>query len=598
MSDTENVLFDKLSELGYPNISKFNPSSFDWLFDIEEALPFLNWFCQTVQPANLLTSSQLNRFKELRNGGTTLLEGKRLTQALGNKPICAVTHAELETEIEELNSYKDHLVLKKQELNKQLNNLNSKQKVIDCSISQYEELKNQAEVDEEKATEEVKFLNVVLNESMEVLEKTAENVVSCLNQPKLLCQSNFDSFISMEEEYTALLAKLANSQFDENVGTMAQNSGVEMCAFLKVRDPNLGELLGLDEKTRLAQNWELNHLKKRLPVVEEDRIVNEVELASLQASIDTSRNMIADISNGRFLSTSSSLRLDIEALERKSASYLKECLSLKNEVSDCIQKSTQMRCSSVIVGDCSLKLLRQHYLIGKQKEFLTFLSQQWAREQLVLLAIRLEGRQIESMLSILKNVTQEIVDGNQHLRTRLDTLQDLIDSEKTLRERNTIPSSDIVAGSLLTLLRANKDAPKMLSNYEELSLAVASLLKEAKSTETAHRAVNQQQNQQLKSLEKMTVSMENLIFGGSLTSITQKVSRCTALERQLLKLDSVRDTVQNRLKPLYRDFKAKQLGIKSDHLTVLERRLWTLFYTDASSMQRKTEALNAKANAS
>ena len=95
----------------------------------------------------------------------------------------------------------------------------------------------------------------------------------------------------------------------------------------------------------------------------------------------------------------------------------------------------------------------------------------------------------------------------------------------------------------------------------------------------------------------MTISIENLIFGGPLTSITQNVSRCTALERQLLKLDNLRDTVQNRLKPLYRDFKAKQLGIKSDHLTVLERRLWTLFYTDPSSMQRKTEALNAKANA-
>ena len=112
-------------------------------------------------------------------------------------------------------------------------------------------------------------------------------------------------------------------------------------------------------------------------------------------------------------------RLDIDALEKKSASCLKECLSLKNEVSDYIQKSTHMRCSSVIVGDCSLKLLRQRYLIGKQKEFLTFLSQQWAREQLVLLAIRLEGRQIESMLSILKNVTQEIIDGNQHIRARL-----------------------------------------------------------------------------------------------------------------------------------------------------------------------------------
>lgn len=64
MSDSENVLYDKLSELGYPNLSKFSPSSFDWLFDIEEALPFLNWFCQTVQPTNLLNSSHLSRLKK------------------------------------------------------------------------------------------------------------------------------------------------------------------------------------------------------------------------------------------------------------------------------------------------------------------------------------------------------------------------------------------------------------------------------------------------------------------------------------------------------------------------------------------------------
>ena len=140
------------------------------------------------------------------------------------------------------------------------------------------------------------------------------------------------------------------------------------------------------------------------------------------------------------------LRLDIEALERKSASYLKECLSLKNEVSNCIQKSTQMRCSSVIVGDCSLKLLRQHYLIGKQKEFLTFLSQQWAREQLVLLAIRLEGRQIESLLSILKNVTQEIVDGNQHLRTRL------VRSNHSIPERTLLLAYAILPRPNLLLL--------------------------------------------------------------------------------------------------------------------------------------------------
>jgi len=47
------------------------------------------------------------------------------------------------------------------------------------------------------------------------------------------------------------------------MGAIAQNSGIETCAFLKIGDPNLGELLGLDENTRLGQNWELNNLQQR-----------------------------------------------------------------------------------------------------------------------------------------------------------------------------------------------------------------------------------------------------------------------------------------------------------------------------------------------
>ena len=54
-----NVLFDKLSELKYPNISKFNPASFDWLFDNEEE--FLDWFCSSVQTSNLVTDIELKR---------------------------------------------------------------------------------------------------------------------------------------------------------------------------------------------------------------------------------------------------------------------------------------------------------------------------------------------------------------------------------------------------------------------------------------------------------------------------------------------------------------------------------------------------------
>lgn len=44
---------------------------------------------------------------------------------------------------------------------------------------------------------------------------------------------------------------------------MGQNSGIELCAFLQVGHPNFSDILGLDEKTRSIQNWELNCLQNQ-----------------------------------------------------------------------------------------------------------------------------------------------------------------------------------------------------------------------------------------------------------------------------------------------------------------------------------------------
>lgn len=61
MAEKGGSLFEKLSQLKYPNVNKFNPSSFDWLFDNEDALPFLDWFCSSVQSSNLVTDSELEK---------------------------------------------------------------------------------------------------------------------------------------------------------------------------------------------------------------------------------------------------------------------------------------------------------------------------------------------------------------------------------------------------------------------------------------------------------------------------------------------------------------------------------------------------------
>lgn len=166
--------------------------------------------------------------------------------------------------------------------------------------------------------------------------------------------------------------------------------------------------------------------------------MNEVQLASLRTALETCKNfdsqvlnekLFINLENTRYTQLRSGcsyfslwyikyFRERLASLEQKSNAYRRELLALKNVAKNAAFKATQLRCSSIIVGDCSLKLLRQDFFISKQKEFLSLLVQQWAREQLVVLALRLESRQLETLLSEFKNVSRDLLEVNCELTTR------------------------------------------------------------------------------------------------------------------------------------------------------------------------------------
>ncbi len=60
------------------------------------------------------------RFESLKKESITILEGKRLSEALDNQPV-VITSTELETEIQDLQNLKDGLVSQKQLYINQLN---------------------------------------------------------------------------------------------------------------------------------------------------------------------------------------------------------------------------------------------------------------------------------------------------------------------------------------------------------------------------------------------------------------------------------------------------------------------------------------------
>ena len=46
-----------LQELGYSKASKLDPKGLEWMFESETMLPFLEWFCNGVSAANLLSKA-------------------------------------------------------------------------------------------------------------------------------------------------------------------------------------------------------------------------------------------------------------------------------------------------------------------------------------------------------------------------------------------------------------------------------------------------------------------------------------------------------------------------------------------------------------
>lgn len=49
-----------LRSIGYPGADELDGTSLDWIFDKEELLPFLQWFCDEIQGTYVLTSSELS----------------------------------------------------------------------------------------------------------------------------------------------------------------------------------------------------------------------------------------------------------------------------------------------------------------------------------------------------------------------------------------------------------------------------------------------------------------------------------------------------------------------------------------------------------
>ncbi|XP_076352791.1 HAUS augmin-like complex subunit 3 [Tachypleus tridentatus] len=63
-----------LIKVGFPGAKDLDGCSFDWMFETKPLVPFLDWFCDSVDRANVLTEEELHQYEELKCRGSVLKE--------------------------------------------------------------------------------------------------------------------------------------------------------------------------------------------------------------------------------------------------------------------------------------------------------------------------------------------------------------------------------------------------------------------------------------------------------------------------------------------------------------------------------------------
>ncbi|XP_013382987.1 HAUS augmin-like complex subunit 3 [Lingula anatina] len=78
-----NQFLTTLKKLGYPQASNLDAQTFDWIFENDAVLPFLEWFCDHAHALNVLQDRELREYRSLEES-TGVLEGPQLQDALNS----------------------------------------------------------------------------------------------------------------------------------------------------------------------------------------------------------------------------------------------------------------------------------------------------------------------------------------------------------------------------------------------------------------------------------------------------------------------------------------------------------------------------------
>lgn len=491
-----------LRKINYPEAEKLDGSSFDYMFEHFELLPFLESFCNTIGDENVLTSEE---FTELKTLPPDIIEGCFEEAML---PISVKqSKEELNDEVEFLKAELHALAKNNEILGEQISRLRSQQMnlvtktegietLLSYQRKKYRKLRDEnAPSSERKVAADLEHMISHVQVLENLLGQPADSQMS--TSTKTFYQMDLGPYLKTEnaalEHMRSYINMSLNEELIQNQRRLSYDSGDGLCESTMVSD------------SCNRNSPELSLLMENLKFSEEALIKVSYEKSKAQTTLQFYKEKV-DLN--RYLQTTSTLHTNREEAEQTLKRFKQEENRLLLSIPEVVQEYIQMERNWISVLHCRERLADCNSLLVKQKMPVELLCEQRARLELLSLFLETEK-------SDLQNIGQLILNTNSVLENERDSLlKREMQMAKILEE--TVPfdegSEKSVVFSLHKILDTVADTPYFYVTPECLQEMVLSLKNDNCELDEKLESTFRQHLQYVKTIENNSIFYDDLLY--------------------------------------------------------------------------------------
>ncbi|XP_050403167.2 HAUS augmin-like complex subunit 3 [Patella vulgata] len=596
-------ILETLRQLGYPKVDELDPQMFDWLFEKESIVPFLDWFVNNVHSDNIITASDRQEYKDLESKSTEgLLDGRQLEDALKKMEVVnnetEITEESLSDDISRLRKELEMSKKKKETLIQRRNKLSVHHTSLSHKLTKLTPLESQAKKQYRQHQDQLQTDNIKVNESMDGLMKSVSRVTSLYNpatkgegqhEEVFLSQVNLEDYYQTEEKYTQEITVFTRKQFFQNIGKMTGESEDSRFELLEIKDPESLLVHGENEANTVQDCKELNRLQHIYPLSETERVFSIVEDKSVKSAVNTASDLLNLLQSGNFPLDTNKLSTQLQETQSSLQTVRRDLSTLlEGDLPLLVKELAPLQGTHILTGDYNLKLARQDYFTSNQDKVIALLVNQRARNEFLTMAYEVEARHHRDIHRHLTAIRLQLQQHLKDWKNRM-TVMDDPSLKASKYERGTIDTRDTATTRLHHILVDGDGVEKQLFlTYSSLLEGGDKLQQDHQDAYTAMLNTATKHYDKLHTLEDNVRICERSIYEGSSTT-GQPVLSPPPVQDAIKNLDNMLKKLEATIVDSLRVINNKKTALKDDRLLSRERTFFVDFFMNPERINQAME---------